>query len=266
MLKRIKRLKFKLKINNYLPKLANKLKNILAKSNNIPVIIVSYNNFSYVQNMVRQLHRLGIIGIVIDNNSTDEVKRKLKFLQEQNLANVIFSNFNFGHKVGFYEPIYQALPEVFAYTDPDLSFNENLPKDFLEQFLQLSEKYQVYKVGMALALQVENYKIREDLIYTNTEQRKPFRYPAKKFTPNEWEMQWWRFLVKDEKYQLYAAKIDTTFALYNKKFYKYDFGDALRVAGDFSAIHLPWFAELDLMHQKEKQNYQQKNNQSSSWK
>lgn len=63
----------------------------------------------------------------------------------------------------------------------------------------------------------------------------------------------------------YAAKIDTTFAVYRKSNFRYDFYDGVRVAGAFSAIHLPWFPELDIMTAEEKASYLDKNNISATW-
>ena len=45
---------------------------------------------------------------------------------------------------------------------------------------------------------------------------------------------------------VYRADIDTTLALYNKKFFvrkKQGFYHGLRVAGKFTARHLPWYRE-----------------------
>lgn len=63
---------------------------------------------------------------------------------------------------------------------------------------------------------------------------------------------------------MYASPIDTTFAVYRKQNYFGDFHNAIRVAGDYSAIHLPWFIELDLMNDADRDIYN-KSNVSSNW-
>lgn len=46
--------------------------------------------------------------------------------------------------------LYNYLPEKFILTDPDLEFNENLPSNFIDILVDISENYQCYKVGFAL--------------------------------------------------------------------------------------------------------------------
>jgi hypothetical protein len=102
-----------------------------ANPNPIPVLVISYNNGVYVENTVRQLQSLGILPIVLDNCSDDpDTQKTLNKLQQAGSAQVVFMNVNHGHLVGFIEPIYKALPEVFAYTDPDLQLSPTLPASF----------------------------------------------------------------------------------------------------------------------------------------
>ena len=75
---------------------------IIARSKfNIPVIIVSFNNGTYVKNMVQQLYQREIVPLVIDNNSSDP--DTIKVLEEVALgkAEVVRSKRNLGHLVGF---------------------------------------------------------------------------------------------------------------------------------------------------------------------
>jgi hypothetical protein len=64
---------------------------------------------------------------------------------------------------------------------------------------------------------------------------------------------------------MYLADIDTTFAVYRKSNYQGHLrSPAIRVAGDYTAIHLPWFLNLDIITELEKQQYLQKN-KSTHW-
>lgn len=134
--------------------LVAQLKKILPKySNIIPVIVVSYNNGVYIKNMCQQLEKFGIKPIIIDNNSTcKNTIHILNKISDNGIAFIARSHYNFGHGVGFIEPVYKLLPDVFAYTDPDLQFNENLPLDFLEKLSQLTIEFPVFKAGFALSL------------------------------------------------------------------------------------------------------------------
>ncbi len=225
----------------------------------IPVLIVSYNNASYVQNMVRQLNAYGILPIVIDNHSTDEASvETLHRLRREGKAQVIFSRKNYGYLVGFINPVYELLPQYFAYSDPDLMLNEKLPEDFLTTLKGLTDRYQVFKAGFAL-------EIREGLQSATID--KYIGYPQmnkKRYDFRSWEAQYWRFVLKHPTLQVYAARVDTTFAVYNKACYFDEFYDGVRVGGEYSALHLPWYPEYDIMSAKEKEIYLTRNNSTTS--
>ncbi|MEQ9481137.1 MAG: glycosyltransferase [Coleofasciculus sp. F4-SAH-05] len=121
--------------------------------NKIPVIVISYNNGSYVENIINQLQKFGIKPIIFDNCSDDNnTLYLLRKIRETQKASVIFLPKNFGHYVGFIKEIYDLLPEVFGYTDPDLQFSSNLPPNFIDVLAELTVNYSVYKAGFALSI------------------------------------------------------------------------------------------------------------------
>jgi len=215
-----------------------------------PVVILGFNNGVYVQNMVEQLNRYGVRPLIIDNSST-QVKAINIFQSLARSGNAYYVRcpHNFGHEVIFMTPIYDLLPKSFFCTDPDLQFSENLPKDFLSHFSILSEKYRVFKVGMALSL---TECIQEMTYELNT--KRPLAV-TKSYNVKEWEAQFWRFRICDEDYEIYAAPIDTTFFYCNKKYFNGDLKDGLRVAGDFSCMHLPWYPAIDIMNECDLDEY-----------
>jgi len=234
-------------------KLAQQFKHILTElQDELPVMIICYNNGVYVDHLVRQLNQFNITPIVIDNASSDnDTLEGLARLAADKLAHIAYSDKNFGHFVGLLDPIYQQLPNYFAYTDPDLDLNENLPKNFLQNLIELTHQYQVYKAGFALSLLDEEEVIDASQHISHT---KPFDYQSD-FSVRQFEAQFWRLPMKHATLELYYAPIDSTFAVYNKQNYKGDFYDAIRVAGDYSAIHLPWFPRLDIMTNRQKEIY-----------
>lgn len=249
---------------NALQFIVAQLQSLLKPEQGIPVIMVSYNNGVYVENMANQLHQHGIRPIVIDNASTHV--NSLNILQDL-LANqkidLVSSSYNFGHMVGFLPDVYAILPEIFAYTDPDLQLNSNLPKNFLHILADLTQQFQSFKAAFALPYSLPNATAGE-IAFNVAEHQVPIFVPEKTFTPAEWEKQYWQRPLKHDTLEIYAARTDTTFAVYRKSNYMYDFYDAVRVAGDFSAVHLPWFPELDVMSAADKQIYLQ-NNISATW-
>lgn len=242
--------------------LVSQLKKILPTySNNIPVIVISYNNGVYVDNTCKQLEKFNIKPIVIDNKSTcKKTLSILRDLEKAGTANIARSSHNFGHEVGFIEPVYKLLPDVFAYTDPDLQFNENLPGDFLEKLAQLTIEFSAFKAGFALSL---NPKATFKNATVRCHHIKPIPY-EKTLSIKEFEEKHWLYHLQHNDLELYASPIDTTFAVYRKQNYIGDFHRAIRVAGDYSAIHLPWFVELDLMNNTDRDVYN-KGNISSNW-
>ena len=227
----------------------------------IPVIVISYNNGDYVKNITKQLQSFNITPIIIDNNSTSKKTIDiLNSLEHKKSAYVVRSQKNFGHMVGFLKPIYDLLPEVFAYTDPDLQFNESLPDDFLSKLADLTTEFPVFKAGFALTL--ENHGPIKDTKFHSCHY-KPIYY-EKYLSIEEFESRYWVNKLEHDALELYAAQIDTTFAVYRKNNYIGKFHNAIRVAGNYSAIHLPWFEKLDLLAEKDKAEYRDKNI-SSNW-
>jgi hypothetical protein len=227
----------------------------------IPVLVVSYNNGVYVRNMVSQLGRLGVTPIVIDNRSTDEETRStLRALAESGEARLVFSGKNCGHLVGFIEPVYRLLPEVFAYTDPDLQLHPELPGDFLRTLAGLTTTFRVYKAGFAL-------EFPEGLATVDKAIRLRGRHPRSSyeatFSLREFESRYWRLRLRHPDLEVWAAPIDTTFAVYRKSNFRGDLCDAVRVSGRFGAVHLPWFPELDLFSDRERAAYARGNISSS---
>lgn len=242
-------------------RLTSQLKGILQILSDIPVIVISYNNGVYTRNICEQLNKLGIKPIVIDNNSKDKKTLTiLASLKNSNKSYVVYSNYNFGHEVGFIEPVYKLLPDVFAYTDPDLQFNEKLPKNFLTILSQLTIDYSVFKAGFSLTLDIDE-EIKDTTFYSC--HHKPIFF-ERTLTIRQFEEKYWTKPLQHKKLKVYAAPIDTTFAVYRKQNYTGDFHSAVRVAGNFSAIHLPWFKNLDILSADDKVVYQ-KNNRSSNW-
>lgn len=242
-------------------RIGDELFKVLGKITGIPVIIISYNNFSYVNQMIRQLNKLGIIPIVLDNASTDPMTQSSLKSIPHSQAFVIYSAYNFKHTVGFIEPIYSKLPNIFAYSDPDLRFLDTLPNDFLNQLAALTEEFEVYKAACALPLALEGHALSAKR--NSVHLKEPFEFQAE-HSILEWETKYWKQRLS-HSLEVYAAQTDTTFAVYNKSKYRGFFYDAVRVAGNFSAIHLPWFEGLELMTAHERNAYMNAN-QSTTWK
>ena len=195
---------------------------------NIPIIIVCYNNHRYVNNTLTQMKQINseyYHNITILNNSS-HCPDTIEFLKSVDVK--VINNDNNGpwinHSTNAH--IYNTLPDRFILTDPDLELNENMPSNFIEILAELSEKYQTQKIGMALS--IADFEKMYDNVYFNG------------INIYQWEKQFWTNKIEDASYELYSAPIDTTFCLINKN---HDTNLSIRVAGNFTAKHLPWYKD-----------------------
>jgi len=191
----------------------------------VPLVIVSYNNWKYVENTIKQLTKYDFEIIIMDNKSTDP--ESIEFLKNTSYR-VVWNNKNNGPWItpDNNQDLWNELPNRFILTDPDLEFNPNLPKDFLQSFIEISELHNAYKVGFALDIsdyskmyQIPNYHFGQSIY--------------------QWEYsQHWTHRIEHPKYELYLAPLDTTFCMISKNKNPYN---NIRIAGNFIAKHLPWY-------------------------
>ena len=90
----------------------------------------------------------------------------------------------------------------------------------------LSDKYSSGRIGLALDLS-DFSDMYQDKYYQNK-------------NIYDIEIGYWKNCIKDNKYELYSADIDTTFCLINKNY----LNNPIRIAGSFTAKHLPWYTDL----------------------
>ena len=204
-----------------------------------PIIIIGFNNYTYIKQMIEQLQKYKLNNIIIiDNNSS--YKKLLDYYDFiMDTVKIIKMNQNYGYMVLFNEimaDFYISLPNYFILTDPDIEFNENLPKNFIHVLINLTEKHKMGKVGFALDIDIN----KDDLKETYVKQK--FR----RVNIIEWENKYWAKHIYDD---IYRADICTTFAVYNKSYFDYKihrhFLKAFRIAGNFTAKHLQWYKSKD---------------------
>jgi len=212
----------------------------------IPIYIIAYNNLYYVKNMIKQLEKYTKNINIIDNNST--YLKLLNYYEDEYNYNLIKMPENYGYLV-YLNQLYEILPEKFIITDPDLELNPNLPYNFIDELDIISEKYKIWKVGFAIDI-FDNSKIFYEKDYFNNK------------SIYEHESQFWENKIEEN---IYVAPIDTTFCLCNKKYYKNDsFTPSLRIAGNYTTKHLPWYIENWKKIPKDEIEFYIKNNNSST--
>ena len=189
----------------------------------VPIYIISFNRLSYVKQMVEWLEKYNMTNIhIIDNNSN--YPPLLQYLKKSP-HHVHHMDKNYGHLVfwqsGKFDDIIKN--HIYVVTDPDIAPNLEMPADFMSKlFCLLCEYPSVTKVGLALDISDLPNNPKSDIV-------------------KKWESQFWKKRIKDEL-EIYKSDLDTTFALYRPGVIPAGlFYDAIRVAGDFTAKHLPWY-------------------------
>jgi len=202
----------------------------------IPVLIPIFNSVTYLKSMVSQLRRYGFEEIIaIDNAST--FPPLLDYLSQSSPdLSVIRLEENKGPHNLFLDPKnLLSLPDHFCITDPDLELNPSLPEDFIYELISLTEKHRVGKAGLALNIS-DWSKMRHE----------KFRIGAADYQIWEWEAQFWKNPVgfTSTGDEVYSAAVDTTFAVYNKRFFDpADHLKGIRVGGKYTCRHLPWYKD-----------------------
>lgn len=214
----------------------------------VPIYIISFNRLIYLKQIIEWLEKYNFQNInVIDNNSS--YPPLLEYLEGIN-HNVHYMDRNYGHDVFWASGKFNHVMErsVYIVSDPDIAANKNLRPDFIEEFYRLlGEHPNVVKVGFALE--------KDDLPETE-----------KNVIVKRWEEQFWKKRLEDDL-EIYDASIDTTFALYRPGKLKANtplFFKAIRIAGDFTARHLPWYASEDVI-EEDCYYYNHSNSRSPSW-
>jgi len=216
---------------------------------NIPIIVICHNNYKYVDNTLNQIKNININYYkniqILDNLSTDE--KTIEYLKSID-CNIIYNKTNTGPWINPHinSHIFDILPDKFIVTDPDLEFNKNLPSNFIEILSYLSDIYSTNKIGFAL--DISDFDKMYDIEYCNSK------------TIYDWENQFWKYRINNEEYELYSAPIDTTFALINKLNGNFN----IRIAGNFTAKHIPWYIDNKFYNIEELYEFSKKQTKISS--
>lgn len=224
---------------------------------NVPVLVNSFNQLTYLRSMLAQLRRLGMTRVyVLDQASS--YPPLLDFLKEiERHVTVIRLRDNNGPHWVFTSDFSTLLPEYFIYTDPDIRFPANMPRSLVADLLRIARATGATKVGLAL-----------DVSQPDQIKNAQLSIGGRTYTIPEWEAQFWAHRVRFAGYELYKAPVDTTFALYQRKRFdpeikRFQVGDAyycmempgsFRLGGKYTSVHLPWMLD-DPISQEELDHY-----------
>lgn len=129
-----------------------------------------------------------------------------------------------------------------AYTDSDIELNPYTPEGFIERMVELAEKHGYNKAGLSLDI--------GDLPETE------YATFIKRMENTYWE----NSLEKN----VYVANVDTTFSIVKVGLpFQYT---AIRIAGDMTAKHIPWYLDYDNLDEEETYVIEHSNSEFSTTK
>lgn len=197
----------------------------------IPILTTVFNNHEELKKFIGQCEDYKLKNIIVINSASTKPET-IKFLNNLKYQ-VIHLEENLGPRYPIYsQKIAKLLPDQFIISDPDITFNPLLPKNFLKILLEVALNYKSPKVGFAL--DIYNPEINNSLTITPE---------SKQVNLIDWEQQFWQKEVgiTSDHNPIYEALIDTTFHLFTRKYFDPNNElKALRIAGHYTCIHTPW--------------------------
>lgn len=204
----------------------------------IPVVINNRNWLTTTKNMVEHLLELGYTNIhILDNASTyPPLLEYYNSLADNLHVTVHYMGQNIGHQALWKYGILNMFKnhQYIAYTDSDIELNPDTPTGFIETLVTLAKDYRAEKAGLAIQyLDIPHNKGND--------------------ASRRIEERYWTKQLPHPKYEVYDAYIDTTFAVVKTDSTYAWSHKAVRVAGDFTCRHTPWY--IDWNNLKEEQQY-----------
>ena len=116
------------------------LKYINFANKDIPIVLICYNNHKYIDNTINQISKINPIyykNIIVINNSSNNSETLRYLAQLRNTGIPVINNANVTPRISDIDNIhiYNQLPERFILSDPDLTYNKNLPSNFITNLL-----------------------------------------------------------------------------------------------------------------------------------
>lgn len=236
----------------HLSKTDSLIKHQLENPLDIPIIIINYNQLTFLKKLIDFLTDRNFTNIVIIDNNSDYPPLMQYYQSLPDQIKIEYQPDNTGHLVLFkkQELRHKYCKGFYVVTDSDIIPNPALPQDFMKILVSYLMKYfnKVTKVGFALDINdiPEYFPLKEKVL--------------------QWEKKFWKDEIENDAF---FANIDTTFALYKpqypEKFSNVDFFSGIRLGGDFSSKHGGWYIDPQNMTE-DQEYYYEKSNNSASWK
>jgi hypothetical protein len=191
----------------------------------IPIILNNFNRLSTTKRLADDLSKLGYTNIhIIDNDSTYPPLLEWYKYCPYTIKRL---GANLGQLAIYNSGYINEFQGWVAYSDSDIELNLHTPKGFVEKLTEVAEKYNMLKAG--LALRIDDLPTTRYGLYVKREEEK-----------------FWR---EEVACHIYRAYIDTTFSVIKVgQPFQYE---ALRIAGDYTAKHIPWYLDYENLTEEE---------------
>jgi len=211
----------------------------------IPIVILNKDRLGPTKMLVESLQKRNYTNIiVIDNKSSYEPllewykKCGAEIYYNKTSRTCTGSFYYLAFEFGIEKFIKIIMERDYVYTDADTVPIDETPDDFLEDMVEIVNKYQKHKVGMGLKI--------DDL---------PDHFYKKNEVIKHESVMWGqRGEIKGEKMPIYIAATDTTFAVYRKGgkplLGHHDTG--LRTGDPYVCRHVPWYYDYNNLPDDEK--------------
>jgi len=200
----------------------------------IPIIINNYNRLSTTRKLYKDLTNLGYNNIIILDNASTYLPLLDWYMSLKSKPNLKIEMFdtNYGNKCLWKSGYINKLKNhsYVVYTESDIELNPNIPKTFVETLIKLSKEFKFDKVGLSINI--------KDL-------------PKNEMTSSikQIEEVYWIKKIPHRKYEIYQGMIDSSLAVFDPNIpFNYN---ALRVAGNFTSNHIPWYTNFNSLSKEE---------------
>ena len=211
----------------------------------IPVFIVNRNRLQALQRLVAWLRTAGTRRIVILDNASNYPSLLQWYQALPSGVNALLLPDNHGPHVLWQQGVHRVLDTPFVLTDSDVVPASFCPADLISQLLAQLQRYpDAKKVGPAL--RIDNL---------------PEHY-AEVDVVRKWESQFWEHPVAPG---VFAAPIDTTFALYPPRAEFSNEACNLRLGAPYIIEHTPWYVDESALDDEERHYRTHTSTVHSNW-
>jgi hypothetical protein len=211
----------------------------------IPVFVINRNRLSALRRLVDWLCAAGTRRVVIMDNASDYAPLLQYYRQLPEGVRVMLMPENHGPYVLWQQDVHKVLDTPYVVTDSDVVPAEFCPRDLIGTLLAHLQRHpDAKKVGTAL--RIDNL---------------PDSY-GEADTVRKWESQFWEHPVAPG---VFAAPIDTTFALYPARGEFSNEACNLRLGHPYIAEHTPWYVDEAALDDEERHYREHTSATFSNW-